>query len=84
MDRPRRRSRQRAEQAERKPAGYPGRQRGKRPRGPRRPRQVLIGKMLRCLGFRCEFIDTLDAVDDFVDRFLLGCERSPYSITEEP
>ena len=64
---------------------YPGRvafAELKRPKGPRRPRQIFIGALLRSLGFHCEFLDSLPGVDVFVDHFIAGSSASPMTVEE--
>jgi hypothetical protein len=55
----------------------------KRPGGPRRRRQEIIGALLRALGFNCEFLDSLEAVDVFMDDFLSEARRSPRAVEDE-
>ena len=53
----------------------------KRPGGIRGPRQRLVRKMLRALGFECEFLASPAAVDLFMDDFLNRCWSS---LCDEP
>jgi hypothetical protein len=65
---------------------YPGRvafAELKRPRGPRRPRQQIIAALLRSLGFQCDFLDSLRAVDQFMDDFLTDAALSPRTVERE-
>ncbi len=55
----------------------------KRPLGPRRPRQQLLGALLRSLGFQCQFLDSLLAVDLFMDQFLRYATQSPRTVEDE-
>jgi hypothetical protein len=55
----------------------------KRPGGLRRRRQEIIGAMLRALGFECDVLDSLEAVDRFMDDFVSKARRSPWPVEDE-
>ena len=54
----------------------------KRPQGFRARRQMFVRAMLKTLGFPCEFLDTKESVDKFMDWFEYKCTK-PYFTAEE-
>ncbi len=54
----------------------------KRPRGFRGSRQVYVRALLKSLGFPCEFIDTKESVDAFMDWFIYKTAPPPLTVQQ--